>query len=105
MKNVKRMKVREFIELPIDIDVYDNVCEELGIAYCGAYKLTDVGEAKFGEVMDLDIEVNEQFDYAVVDVDDKEGLWQHKLHIAKEFFESIAGYCTYTDFDKWFIEL
>ena len=25
--------------------------------------------------------------------------------IAKDFFESIAGYCTYTDFDRWFIEV
>ena len=86
-----KMKVREFIGLPIDVDVYDNVCEELGIAYCGAYKLTDAGEARFEEVMDMDIELDEDNYIAIVDVDGDEGVWQHNLHIAKDFFESIAG--------------
>lgn len=100
-----KMKVRKFIGLPIDVDVYDNVCEELGIAYCGAYKLTDAGEARFEEVMDMDIELDEDNYIAIVDVDGDEGVWQHNLYIAKDFFESIAGYCTYTDFDRWFVEV
>ena len=30
------MKVRDLLKTEIDIDVYDDVCEELGIAFCGA---------------------------------------------------------------------
>ena len=58
MKNVKRMKVREFIGLPIDIDVYDNVCEELGIAYINfdqteplLVALTQQGYNKFTKIL------------------------------------------------------
>lgn len=92
-----------------DIDVYDNVCEELGIAYCGGYKLTKEGEKQFAEVLDYSIEIVEpvtKYDYpiAIVDVDGDEGIWQKKLKKAKEFFYSVAGYCADSDFNKWFIE-
>lgn len=35
------MKVRDFIKQSIDVDVYDDVCEELAIAFCGPMELTD----------------------------------------------------------------
>ena len=46
------MKVKDFIELCnrefLDVDVYDNVCEELGIAYCGdSIELTTEGKEHF----------------------------------------------------------
>ena len=102
------MKVREFIkeweneEEHNDVDVYDNVCEELGIAYCGGMKLTKEGEEHFKEVLDYDIDVYEDYGEAVIDVDGDEGVWQKKLKKAKEFFYSAAGYCACDDWDKWF---
>lgn len=104
------MKVREFIkeweneEEHNDIDVYDNVCEELGICYCVGTKLTKEGEEHFKEVLDYDIDVHEEYCNAVIDVDDEEGIWQKKLKKAKEFFYSAAGYCDESDYDKWFAE-
>ena len=35
------MKIKDLLEMEIDVDVYDNVCEELAIAFCGATKLTE----------------------------------------------------------------
>lgn len=106
------MKVSEFVKLwsdgsHNDIDVYDDVCEELGIAYCGGYKLTKEGKEKFKDALELEIEADENPKYpvAIVYVDDKEGVWQKKLKSAKEFFYSIAGYCSDEDFDKWFVEV
>ena len=101
------MKVRDFIKREIDIDVYDDVCEELGIAFCGPAELTPEGEEKFAEVLDYDIEiVNEgwaMWQNAIVHVDGEN--WRHKLHVAKEFFDSLAGFCPCDDYDRWFKEV
>ncbi len=105
------MKVREFVkewenEAHSDVDVYDNVCEEIGIAYCsGGYKLTREGEEHFKEVLDYDIEVFEDDCVAIVDVNGEEGVWQKKLKKAKTFFYAIAGYCAEEDFDRWFADV
>lgn len=104
------MKVREFIEMWADgthndVDVYDDVCEEIGIAYCGEIKLTEEGKKEFEEVLDYDIDVDEESNVAVIHVDDKEGIWQKKLKKAKQFFYSAAGYCADEDYQKWFVEV
>lgn len=107
-----KMKVKEFIKMwedgtHNDIDVYDNVCEELGIAFCGGYKLSKEGREKFKEALEFEIDVDEdpRYPVAVVDVDGDEGVWQKKLKQAKELFYSLAGYCDDELFNKWFIEL
>lgn len=105
-----KMKVGEFVELWADgehndIDVYDDVCEELCIAYCGGYKLTAEGEKHFKDVLDYEINVTESAYVAVVHVDDKEGIWQKKLKKAKVFFYAAAGYCDCEDYEKWFVEV
>ena len=102
------MKVREFIKIEKDIDVYDDVCEELGIAFCGPMELTSEGEKEFAEVMDYDITVESDGRYAnaTVHVDDPdEKTWKHKLRMAENFFYSAAGYCADEDFRKWFKEV
>lgn len=99
------MKIREFIKIEKDIDVYDDVCEELGIAFCGPLELTAEGEKEFAEVMDYDITVESDGRYAnaTVHVDDHdEKTWKHKLRMAENFFYSAAGYCAVDDFQKWF---
>ena len=96
------MKVRDLISQEIDIDVYDDVCEELGIAFCGPIELTDAGETEFAEVMDYEIELHN--DCVIINVDAPEGVWQKKLSKAKKFFYAAAGYCADTDYDNWFKE-
>ena len=96
------MKVRDLIEQNIDIDVYDDVCESLAICFCGALKLTEEGMKEFGEVLDYTVELHN--DCATVCIDDEEGVWQKKLRKAKRFFESAAGYCADSDYQKWFKE-
>lgn len=108
-----KMTVREFIELWADgthedIDVYDNVCEELGIAYVGGETLTKCGEKHFAEVLGYEIDVIEprtryEYPVAIVDIDGDD--WKHKLKVAKDFFYSAAGYCKDSDYRKWFREV
>lgn len=103
------MKVRELIKQDIDIDVYDDVCEELGIAFCGALELTEEGEREFADVIDYEVWINPcsygGFPAAIVCIDDEDDeVWEHRLERAKLFFESAAGYCSVSDYDKWFKE-
>lgn len=100
------MKVIDFIEkFTGTIDVYDNYTEELSIAYCGE-KLTEAGKKHFAEALQLPIN---HFDteVLVIEIDSKElsdSQVEHRLKIAKELFESIAGMCSATEWDKWFTE-
>lgn len=102
------MKVRDLITQEVDIDVYDDVCEELGIAFCGPLVLTEAGREKFGEVLDYEISLRTGTwcgDIAIVHVDDAdEEIWKRRLKKAKEFFYAAAGYCASSDYDKWFTE-
>lgn len=101
--NYISMTVGEFIALDVDMDVYDNVCEEIGIAKCGAYSLTEEGMKKWSDVLEYNVQLYPNNDTAIVDVDGEEGIWQERLARAKDFFYSLAGYCAYDDFDAWFI--
>ena len=101
------MKVRDFIKLEEDIDVYDDVCEALAIYFCGSQELTEEGRKHFAEVLDYDILVDESGDFktATVLVDDEDDkVWKRKLKKSMEFFYSAAGYCNCDDYDKWFVE-
>lgn len=102
------MKVRDFIKLDTDIDVYDDVCEELGICFCGPMELTEEGEKHFSEVLEYDIklDLSGSFPTAVCLVDDdNDRVWKKRLRKAIEFFYSAAGYCDCDDYDKWFREV
>ncbi len=100
------MKVIDFIEkFTGTIDVYDNYVEELAIAYCGE-KLTNAGKEHFAEALELPID---HFDteVVVIAVDEKgldEKTVEHRLEIAKDLFESMAGCCSETEWDEWFVE-
>lgn len=99
-------KVKDLLGLELDIDVYDNVCEELGIAFCGPVNLTEAGYAEFADVLEFDLDsvnLDEYSGTAIVDVDGDEGVWQEKLARAKKFFYSAAGYCPADEYDKWFM--
>lgn len=98
----KKMTVRDLIAQEIDIDVYDDVCEELGIAFCGPLKLTEQGEEKFREVLDYEIKTDASGDYATAAVCIDGDGWKKKLRKAKEFFYAAAGYCADSDYNTWF---
>lgn len=98
--------IKDFIEVfDGTVDVYDNYTEELGIAYCGE-KLTPEGEAQFAAALKLPIQQirNDIVIIAVDAVGQSPKETEKKLLLAKDFFESAAGLCSATDYDKWFKE-
>lgn len=101
------MTIRDLIKEEIDIDVYDDVCEKLGIAFCGPCVLTDEGEKEFADIMGYQIKINPcsygGLPAAIVLIDDPdEAVWTERLEKAKRFFDSAAGYCASSDYDRWF---
>ena len=101
--------VREFIKRCEDIDIYDDVCEGLGIAFCGPMGLTEDGEKRFSKIIDLKVDIysyDDGYINAVLRINDESSkVWKCRLRIAKEFFEGMAGYCSEENYDKWFIEI
>jgi len=100
------MKIREFIKQSISVDVVDDVCEELYIAFDGPVDLTAVGEKRFREVLDYEIELHSPCEddiIGIVHIDDEDDVvWERRLRKAKDFFESLAGYCTDKQYRTWF---
>lgn len=100
------MKVKEFIKQSIGIDVVDDVCEELYIAFDGPVELTPAGEKRFRDVLDYEIELYSPCDDDVIGIvhidDDDEKVWNQRLLKARDFFESVAGYCTDKQYRTWF---
>ena len=97
-----KMKVKDFIKEDIDIDVCDDYDERCYIAFCGALKLKPKGEEHFKEVLEYEIELfdkdfNWKYPTAIIHCED--GKQAQK---AKEFFFSAAGYCSDSDYKRWF---
>ena len=104
------MRIRDLLKMEIDVDVYDDVCEELGIAFCGPCKLTKKGEDTFKDILDLQVDLVEDriyggYECAVVNVDDEEGIWQKKLKLAKLLFNGFAGYISDERWNELFEEV
>ena len=119
MMKMKDLKVLHLLMLNEDVDVYDDVCEELGIAFCNPFDddkvhmwseyLTEEGMEKFREVLFYPAHIvkqiinGDEFYNFIVEIDDEDDkVWKKRLRKEKEFFESAAGYCSCEDYDNWF---
>ena len=100
------MKVKDLIKMDVDVDVYDNVCEALAVAFVGPLELTDEGKFEFENALNLEVELDESNGVCIVNVEDEffPDLWKCNLKNARKFFCSAAGYCSEKDYDKWFAE-
>ena len=103
--------VRDLIGMDIDIDVYDDVCEDLAIAFIGPMELTKVGEKEFAEVLDYGFEhcaankYGDDAEYILIQCDDPdEKVWKQRVRNARRFFYAAAGYCREEEYKRWFKE-
>ena len=101
------MKVKDLIKMNVDIDIDDNVCQEIGLAFVGPIELTKEGEEKFKEVLEYEVKLYEKEGWASVKCNDQEPQikWIEKFRKTFEFFKACAGYCSAKDYDKWFKEV
>ena len=99
------MKVKDLLKMEIDIDVVDDVCEELWIAFCGAMDLTEEAQEKFAEVLEYEVTFSGSGNdmIAIIHIDDpNDDVWESRLEKAQELFWALAGYCDADDYDRWF---
>ena len=93
--------IKDFLKMDISIDVVDDMSDDLWIAFDGPITLTEEGERKFHSVLNLLVEFNNNYDTAIV-------LLNHRKDCERlerkciELFESLAGYCSADDWDRWF---
>ena len=101
-----RVRLEDFLSDDGDIDVIDDVTDDLWIAKCGAWKLTEEGKKHFRSVLPLKVEYMENWEglVACVLLDHRKD-WERLERKCIELFEALAGYCSESDFKKWFIEL
>lgn len=101
-----RVSLEDFLSDDGDIDVIDDVTDDLWIAKCGAYKLTEAGKKKFRSVLPLMVEYRLGCDGVIACVLlDGHDDWERLERKCIELFEALAGYCSYRDFHSWFIEI
>ena len=97
------MKVRDLLAMDIDIDVVDDICDELEIAFVGPAQLTAKGLSMFGDVLEYNIVLNNDFGYCVVKCGDDPNIrWSQKLRKATTLFYALAGYCSEKQYNEWF---
>ena len=104
------MKVKDLVREDIDIDVCDDYDESCWIAKCGAYRLTDEGVQEFHEALDVDVHIvdfgDDRGKMAILHCDDDdEEVAEKNVRACKKLFFSLAGYCPYDEYDKWFEEV
>ena len=92
------MKVSQFIRQDIDIDVYDDMSEDLGIAFVGPVTLSPAGTDRFKNILDLDITIGDTCAILHIPAHDSESL----LEDAVIFFNSAAGYCSVSEYERLF---
>ena len=100
------MKVKDLIEMDVDIEIYDNRTDGIDISFVGPITLTKTGEEYFKEILEYEIKLHKEEKYAIVICTDEEPKvkWRTKFEKAQEFFYCCAGYCSAKDYDKWFKE-
>ena len=98
VRGLLKMGEREDFE---DIDVCDDYDERCYIAFCGGYRLTEAGEQEFADALDIE----------VIPCGAGGFTWTLRCDTGKQaracerLFNSLAGFCGESDFDRWFEEV
>ena len=107
------MTLNEFINGAgeLDIDVYNDVWDDEGVAICLPLRFTDEGLREFADVLELEVEDSHYTgEYSYLPLltvqlsklpDAEQSKMRKRLNV---FLWSQAGYCSCEDYDKWFKE-
>ena len=96
--------IRGLLRMNIDIDVYDDDSDGIGIAFCGPVGLTDEGRREWRDILDYKVSFVDGTicgDIAVVKIPDDVD-YDEMLDRCSDFFGALAGYCSQSDWDEWF---
>lgn len=100
----KKMTFREFLDLEQDTDIYNDYDEQPGIAVCGPVLLTEEGEKRYADLMDLNVKLIDYCSAVVSVYDQRDDSWKRKRDLLNEFAWSAAGYIDDELYQKLFRE-
>lgn len=88
------------------IDVYNDCCDDEGVAIVDPVKLKPEGRKKFNDLFGLEVEVELEGSYphATVLINDRRD-WKSIRRLLNSFLWAQAGYCSCHDYDRWFVEV
>ena len=89
------MKIKDLLEMDIDVDIYNDLTEDMPAAFVGPHKLTNEGKIQFSDVLKYDIEF-EDGDCIVHCGTVKQ------VRSMCDFFNSIAGFCHPEEYNLFF---
>jgi hypothetical protein len=112
------MKVKDLFNTDLDIcvDVYENIADLISIAFCGSVQLTDEGKKHFAKALQFPIA---RIDKNMLVIDTEKYYNDKKINLDKYDFEekipkgvqnlidlfwSVAGYCSTSDYENWFVQ-
>lgn len=95
---VSTMKLHELLEKDIDITVFNNYTDYF-CSFVGPCHLTDYGRCYFYNVLDLNVTIDTDYEYAEVEVEDD---YQEKR--LRELLEYFAGFCSEEKYARLFEE-
>ena len=105
------MKLKELLKLNTTVDVSDDYADQFEdggrwfdsiIAFVGPCKLTEAGQEKYKDIMDLDVDVDDN--YAIVHIpkdEDDEKMEQMEKDVML-FFYAAAGYMSESLYKEYF---
>ena len=92
------MTLKEFLEESFDVDIEGTLTDDWVIAFIGPVKLTDEGKMKFAAILNNKVHLH-GLCRAEIEVENEE-----EDELAQTFFYTAAGYCNYTDYQKYFLQ-
>lgn len=95
------IKVRDLLREECDVDVIDDYDESLWIAFCGPIHLSEEGERRFEDALDVVIEFSIGGGTVTARLNNEKSYVRRAV---KDLFESAAGFCSESDWNKWFNE-
>ena len=104
------MKLKELLKLDIDVDVSDDYADQFEdggrwfdsiIAFVGPCKLTEAGQEKYKNIMDLDVDVDESNAIVHIPEDEDEKMEEMEKEVML-FFYAAAGYMSEDLYEEYF---
>lgn len=98
----EELTVRELIGMTVDMDITNDYTDDWFPALCGPISLTEEGEEQWNDVLEMKITVID-CSMAELKIDTKDpDECERRLTRARRFFKAQAGYCSESNYDKWF---
>ena len=104
------MKLKELIKLDTDVDVSDDYADQFEdggrwfdsiIAFVGPCKLTEAGQERYKDIMDLDVDVDESTAVVHIPEDEDEKMEEMEREVML-FFYAVAGYMSEDLYEEYF---